>query len=736
MKQFFFIAALLVLILTSCSETKYVAEGDYLLDKVHIKSDAPVRGLTTTEMRDYIRQTGNSRWFSAAKIPLYTYSLSGRDTSRWVNRMLRNIGEAPVLYDSLQTQLSIRSLQTQLQNMGYLRATVDATNTTKGRKLRTTYQVHPGPIYSLRHIEYDIQDTIIAQILEVDKSENRGLHRGMTFSIETLDAERKRITQLLTNTGYYRFNKDFITYRADSVPGTTGIDITLVLHRFRNNQVTDAIHQQYTIRDIRFHSGNADDTIIHLRPKVLRNNTYIRTGDLYSAADQQTTYNHFGRLGAIRYTNISFQEDPEKRQLDCDIQLSTNKPSSISFQPEGTNTAGDLGFAASLTYQNRNIFRGSELLTVELRGAYEAIRGLEGYSNSDFLEYSLQTSLSFPRFIAPFLSRSIRQRINASSEVSLMVDLQNRPEFLRRVLNASWRYKWNNPNHHDRYQINLLELNYISMPWISDTFREEYLDDAENRNSLLLINYSDLFIMNTGFRYTYNNGRYAIKTNIETGGNLLDLLAHVFGFHKNDEGQYTFLDVAFAQYVKGDVDYTRNFQLGYRRQLVLHAGLGIAYPYGNCSVLPFEKSYFSGGANSVRGWSVRTLGPGNYSGDDGNIIYVYHTGDMKLDLNMEYRAHLFWKLDGALFVDAGNIWNIRDYEDVPGGQFKLSEFWKQIAASYGLGLRLNFDYFILRFDMGMKAVNPAYKNSREHFPIIHPKLSRDFAFHFAVGLPF
>jgi outer membrane protein assembly factor BamA len=317
-----------------------------------------------------------------------------------------------------------------------------------------------------------------------------------------------------------------------------------------------------------------------------------------------------------------------------------------------------------------------------------------------------------------------------------MVDLQNRPEFLRRVLNASWRYKWNNPNHHDRYQINLLELNYISMPWISDTFREEYLDDAVSRNSLVLINYSDLFIMSTGFRYTYNNGRYAIKTNIETGGNLLDLLAHSFGFHKNEEGQYTFLDVAFAQYVKGDVDYTRNFQLGYRRQLVLHAGLGIAYPYGNCYVLPFEKSYFSGGANSVRGWSVRTLGPGNYSGDDGNIIYVYHTGDMKLDLIMEYRAHLFWKLDGALFVDAGNIWNIRDYEDVPGGQFKLSEFWKQIAASYGLGLRLNFDYFILRFDMGMKAVNPAYKNSREHFPIIHPKLSRDFAFHFAVGLPF
>ena len=304
------------------------------MDKVQVKSDAPVRGLTTAEMRDYIRQTGNSRWFSAIKIPLYTYSLSGRDTSRWVNRMLRNIGEAPVLYDSAQTLLSIKSLQAQIQNMGYLRATVDADNTTKGRKLRTMYNVHPGDIYSLRHVDYDIQDTVIAQILEVDKPENRGLHRGMTFSLETLDNERKRITQLLTNTGYYRFNKDFITYRADSVPGTTGIDLT----------------------DIRFHSGNANDTVIHLRPNVLRNNTFIRSGDLYSASDQQTTYNHFGRLGAIRYTNISFQEDTEKRLLDCDIQLSTNKPSSISFQPEGTNTAGDLGFAASLTYQNRNIF--------------------------------------------------------------------------------------------------------------------------------------------------------------------------------------------------------------------------------------------------------------------------------------------------------------------------------------------------------------------------------------------
>ena len=736
MKKIAFCTVLLVLLITSCSETKYVAEGDYLLDKVQVKTDQPIRGLSTTDMRLYVRQTGNSRWFSAIKIPLYTYSLSGRDSSSWVNRVLRSIGEAPMLYDSIQTLQSVKSLQVQIQNMGYLRANVQAESKTKGRKMKITYNVHPGPIYSIRHIDYDIQDTAIAQLLHWDDQQNWGLRRGMAFSIENLDNERKRITQQLTNQGYYRFNKDFITYRADSVPGTTGVDLILVLHRFRNNQVADTAHSQYTIRDIRYRSGNADDSVIHLRPNVLRSNTFIRKGALYSAADLQTTYSHFGRLGAVRYTNIGFREVPDSSLLDCDIQISTNMPSSVSFQPEGTNTAGDFGAAASLTYQNRNLFHGSELLTVELRGAYEAIKGLEGYSNSNFVEYSVQTRLTFPRFIAPFLTNSFRRRINASSEVSLMYDLQNRPEFLRRVFSASWRYLWNDPKHRDRYQIDLLDLNFISMPWISSKFEEEYLKDAAHRNSLLLYNYSDIFLMRTGFRYSYNNGNFAIKTNIETGGNLLSLMAHSLGFHQNSKGEYTFLDVAFAQYVKGDIDYTRNFQLNYSNQLVFHVGLGIAYPYGNSSVLPFEKTYFSGGANSVRGWSVRSLGPGNYSNKEGNVDYLLNTGDMKLDLNMEYRAHLFWKFGGALFVDAGNIWTLRDYEDRPGGQFRLSEFWRQLAVSYGLGLRLNFDYFILRFDMGMKAVNPAYETDREHFPLLYPDFSRDFAFHFAVGLPF
>jgi outer membrane protein assembly factor BamA len=338
----------------------------------------------------------------------------------------------------------------------------------------------------------------------------------------------------------------------------------------------------------------------------------------------------------------------------------------------------------------------------------------------------------------PFLNQEIRRNIVATSEVSVLYDSQDRPEFHRRVLSAGWRYKWQPQNHHDNYRVDLVDLNYVFMPWISSTFQREYLDDKTNPNAILSYNYRDLFIMKTGFGYSYSNGRFALKTNLETAGNLLNLYTSAFGGKQNEDGQYKVFDIAYAQYVKADLDYSRNLLgAGTRDQFVFHIGLGIAYPYGNSSVLPFEKRYFSGGANSVRGWTVRSLGPGSYKDQDGRINFITQTGDMKLDLNLEYRTHLFWKFNGAAFVDAGNIWTLRQYDEQPGGQFTLKGLVNDMAVSYGLGLRLNFEYFVLRFDLGMKAINPAYQLEEEaHYPIVHPRLSRDFAFHFAVGMPF
>lgn len=226
---------------------------------------------------------------------------------------------------------------------------------------------------------------------------------------------------------------------------------------------------------------------------------------------------------------------------------------------------------------------------------------------------------------------------------------------------------------------------------------------------------------------------YTIRFNFESAGNLLYAVAKLGGMKKNASGEYTLLNIPFAQYLKGDFDFAKNLVIDNRNSLAFHFGVGIAIPYGNATMLPFEKRYFSGGANSVRGWSVRDLGPGSFPGDNN---FMNQSGDIKLDASIEYRTRLFWKFRGALFVDAGNIWTIRDYKDQPGGQFKFDKFYKQIALAYGLGLRLDLDFFVLRFDGGMKAINPAYEKKKDRYPIIHPKFSRDFAFHFAVGYPF
>ena len=727
------------ILLASCSGTKFVSDGQYMLNKVEVKKDEGYPDVNISKYKSYVRQRGNQRWFSALKVPLGIYSLAGRDTTKWLNRTLQSMGEAPVLFDTLKAQQSCNDLAALLRNEGYLGGMVEMYLTPKKKKVvNVTYVLHPGVAYVVNHVDYNIQDAAIDSVLRKGRVLGTGaLKAGEQFNVSNLDGERKRITEYLVNRGYYRFNKDYITFRADTVAGVPKVDLTLVLHPFPVSRDSIGAHPVYTVRNVNYKSGDPEDDRIPFRTSVLRSNTFITSGQPYSAKDLQTTYNRFGRLQAIKYTNISFVEDEAAKELDCNIQLTANKPHSISFQPEGTNTAGDLGAAASLTYQHRNVFRGSELLSLELRGAYENIKGLEGYSNEDFLEYSVEAKLQFPRFIAPFVPRPFIKSTQSSSELSLMYDLQNRPEYHRRVLSLAWKYKWNYTNHHDRYWIDLLDLNYVFMPWISDTFRHDYLEDDTNRNAILRYNYENLFIMKFGLGWAYNNGTHAIKIAFETAGNLLNLFANSFNVGKKEDGYTKIFDIAYAQYVKADMEYTKYIRFDYDNQLVFHAGLGIAYPYGNSTILPFEKRYFSGGANSVRGWSVRGLGPGRFAGKDGKIDFINQTGDMKLDLNLEYRAQLFWKFTGALFVDAGNIWTLRNYADQPGGQFRFSNILKEMAVAYGLGLRLNFDFFILRFDFGMKAVNPAYKDQGStHYPIIHPRLSRDLTFHFAVGLPF
>lgn len=308
----------IISVMASCSSSKFIPEEHYLLDKVEIRSDE--KDFNASQLASFIRQKANSRWFSLFKIPLGTYSAAGRDTTKWLNRTLQRIGEEPVIYDSVQARISCEDLKRAMQNMGYMGATVDIDTKVKGHKLTAIYTLHPNVPYFINSISYNIADKNIEAILNNGGLDRSKLHSGTRFSVNDLDEERKRISAMLTDRGYYKFNKDFITYSADSVKGQKGIDLTMHLHRYRaTNDSEETDHACYNIGQVNFTGG--DTTGLHIRGSVLRNKCLIREGQAFSATDLKNTYNNFGRLGAVRYTNIQFREVPDTNLLDCYIQI-------------------------------------------------------------------------------------------------------------------------------------------------------------------------------------------------------------------------------------------------------------------------------------------------------------------------------------------------------------------------------------------------------------------------------
>lgn len=753
--------------MVACSGTKYVPEGAYLLDKVAVQADN--NDTKSTDLSTYIRQKPNNRWFSVIKTQLYIYNLSGRDSTKWYNRMLRRIGDAPVVYSEYDTQRSQEELKKAVQNMGYMGAEVYTDKKIKKKKIEVTYRVASGKPYIVRSVKLDVKDKKIAEYLQND-SANSLLRPGMLLNVNKLDNERQRITSFLQQNGYYRFNKDFISYSADTVRSTYLVDLTLHLLQFKaytDNEPSD--HKQYKIGKVSFitdydvlqssalSSIEINDSIhyknypiyykdnLYLRPKVLVDNLQIRPGELYNERNVQRTYNNFGRLSALKYTNVRFFDTQvaDTNLLNCYVLLTKGRHQSVAFEVEGTNSAGDLGAAASVSFQHRNLFHGSETFMVKLRGAYEAISGLQqGYSNDNYTEYGVESSINFPSFLFPFLATDFKNRIRATTEFGLQYNAQQRPEFSRKVASASWSYKWSN-SRKSQHRFDLLDVSFLYFPWVSDTFKQKY--EENNQSYIFEYNYKDRLIVRMGYMFNYNSAgermanntiksnSFSIRAGLESAGNVMYAISNLTKQSKNSDGEYSLLNIPYAQYVKGDFDFSRNIVIDDKNAIAYHVGVGIAVPYGNSKSIPYIKQYFSGGANSVRGWSVRELGPGSFPGD-GN--YLNQSGDIKFDASIEYRSKLFWLLQGALFVDAGNIWTIKEYENQPGGQFDISKFYKQIAFAYGLGIRIDLDYLVFRIDGGMKALNPAYSSGKQRYPILNPNFKRDFTFHLAVGYPF
>ncbi len=739
------VPAIIALLFSACNVTKFVPEDKYLLNKVHVRV-SDTKEVDTDDLRSYLRQTPNTEILGFWKLQLDIYNTAPLDTTTKSNkRLARNahkIGEAPEIFDEDLTAASMFHLQKAMQNKGYFEATVDTAISVKKRKLDLTYNITAGQPYHLRDCSYLLPQTDLKAV--ATDSHRTLLKKGVLFDADMLNAERKRIETELRHQGYFYFEKEMLRYEADSANYQADVEMSLQPYLSDPSDSTyQAIFRTYTVRRVCFHTdydpkfapeGEQLTTVEKegysftyfgeklLREQALVRNTKIRPGELYDQRKVDRTYEVLNGLGVVKYVDISFERIGED-ELDCHIVLSRQKLHSVSAQVEGTYTSGDWGVAAEVGYTNRNIFRGAEELSIKARAGYEWRQG-----GGHAIEGRLNAGLSFPNKL----------------KLELEGRYQDRPdEFNRIIANAALSYTIHRTSSAPwSHSFRFVDISYVYLPWIADEFRKRFLQPT----NLLKYSYEDHFI--TAFSYQVNYTSYrpqhpyrsygTFLLAVETAGNVLQGLSKAAKFTPDEEGKYTLGNIRFAQYAKLDFMFSGHHIINENHRFVYRGAVGVAIPYGNSDAIPFEKRYFSGGANSVRGWTARTLGPGTYCGVGDYINYDNQAGDIRLDLSVEYRVRIWKFIHAAGFVDAGNIWTIREYESQPGGVFRWSEFYKQLALSYGAGIRLDLNFLVLRLDLGVRLHDPARIAEGKQWRTAGNGLrwSDDCALHFAIGYPF
>lgn len=771
-------------LLTGCSSTKYVPDNQYLLDKVVITSDD--KDFKEADLRDYLHQRSNFKAFGLIKWQLYLYNWSGKNDKSWVNKQLRRMGEAPVVLDTMLVEQSADELERFLVNKGYIHADVTTRiDTLRHKKAVVTYMLHPNTPYRIRNYQTAISDPVIDSIAHIPPKKRNWLSNmfkpsnedyvslvkeGNPFDRDLLDLERSRVTKLVRREGYYAFNKDHLAYMADSAFNQNAVDLEMYLKPYRrlkeDGSVKEEAHRPYYINKVTVvadydplkseleNSMSLRDTmkagdiyVVYanrrfIRPSALARSVYLAPGKQYDESNVEQTYSSFARLRALKNINIRFREfeENDSLKLDCSILAAPTKLQGFGVELEGTHSAGDLGFASSVNYQHRNLFRRSETFSFKVRGAYEALGSSKSSIDGNYWEFGAETGLMFPRFVFPFVSESFKRRMKATTEFKIGYSFQTRPEYQRTILSGGWSYIWQDRlNTQSRHVFKLVDIDYVHLPKIDKAFADSLPESTRQYN------FTDQFVLGIGYTYTFNNyvpqnknrNTHSLRVSVEMAGNLLYGFSKVLGAHKNDKGSYSLFGIPYAQFTKVDVDFSKNIALDAKNRVAYRIGVGVGYPYGNMTKLPFERSYFSGGANSVRGWSVRSLGPGSM-GLEYARSFADQVGDIRLDMNLEYRTKLFWKFEMAAYVDAGNIWTFHEDASHPKANFDFSRFYKEIAFSYGLGLRADFNFFVLRFDTGMKAYDPQQRGGKK-WAIKNPNFNSrtgNFAWHFAVGYPF
>ena len=748
----------------SCSPTRRLSENEYLLSKSKIDFDS--REIDKIDLKPYEKQTPN-KTILGVKFHLFLYNLASPQKEKGFSGWLKKIGEEPVIWDPLLSERTTQQFKSYLKTRGYYDSYVSDTFLLKKQKAKIYHTIILNEPFRIRSIEYHFEDQDVSGLILNDTA-NCLVQIGHRFDKEVLQDERLRLELLLKNNGYFRFSKEYIFFEAVEVPGEKLVDLKIIIRenvmgipdpetkvRHHNRY---KVHATYIYPDFLLYSANSSsdeqhtDTInvdsnhiifsdqLRIRPEVIMWPNRCNPGNLYRIDDVKNTYRNYSSLGLFRVINIHFNE-PERMVsdtgdyffIDSYIELSPRKVQAYNYEIVATNTSGDFGARVNILYDNFNLLRGAENLKIRLTGA------VEGMKRYDYLkpmwEGGVEAILSVPKILVPFRARQFTMRYNPKTLFNISYNYQDHPYYLRTIASTSLSYKIKG-NQFNSHQFFPLEFNYVLLPdGIRDEKQREEILGSSLENSFV-----DHTILATRYIFEYSTqvveqkGDFVyFRTNLESAGNI------IYGISRltPSENDTNFLKVPYFRYLKCDFDFRINKLIKQGNRIVYRIFVGAGYPLGKQTTLPFEKMYFAGGPNGVRAWSATKLGPGSDGTD--SLSYVNRLGDVKLEANLEYRFPLFWVMEGALFIDAGNIWTINDIEGRPGTTFEWGRFYKEIAVGTGLGFRFDFSFLIVRTDFGMKLRDPVIAEGSRWIDVNQAakySFKDRFTFQFGIGYPF
>lgn len=767
---------------SACGPSRLTLEGNRLKKNV-ITADS--RKVETGSLSGYLQQTPNKRFLG---LNLYTwiYKQSYKGKERKYKKWFRDkFGQQPVMVDQGRVDASARDMKLYLNNLGYFESNVDTRiEVIKNKKARVHYSVLAGQPYVFRDISSTIDDDTIARMIEHRKQETL-LKSGDNFNAYSLDEERTRITEMLKNNGYYAFSKDFIRYEIDSSLNSHQMDV--VMHVDNNRRIAsgtvDSIiefpHIRYRINQVFIEphfdpldtDGSKMDTLLYhqlrrktadtmetytflyrdklkIRPGAIAQSVFFNTDEFYKQRDVTQTNSQLSRMPFNRLVNIYFSEttpesdgDSLSQQglLDTFIQITNAPVNSFSIETDVTNRAGNPGMAGSLMVQNKNLFHGAEVFRIRLHGAIELQRSAEK-EQAKFLffntiEAGVIGSLHIPRFLVPFNQARFSKYFRPQTSFSLSYTYQLQPDYIRHMSNGSFGYNWepNREKHHDLYPVEVTSIGILP-----DDSSDFYKYVNETNDPWLKEQYSDHFILSSRYNYIYSSQQFNksidfiyLNYQVETGGNLIKLFSNLTDAPIDSLGRASIFNLPYAQYVRQEFDFRYYHYILSRNTLVLRGYIGLGIPYGNSSVMPYERAFPAGGSNDLRGWIFRRVGPGSFATD---TIDFDRAGDIKLLGNIEYRFPIYKILKGAVFTDFGNIWLLNESEQFPGGEFRFNRFYEEIAVDAGIGLRLDFGFFIIRLDWASQIRDP-FMSPGDRW-ITSPAMKSNVVWNLGIGYPF